>query len=116
MECVSISCEGLKTRLEMSIRDAVVDIIIKILNEETTETEAVYRTLVGLGNFVCVIIITLSVVHINFHIYQAHSATTQHAPLTSTHMGDIQKILPAFSKQFTDSRVSNVCRDIALYL
>ena len=47
----SISCRG--RRLESSIRDPVVALIVKILGEEKAEAEAVYRTLVGLGNLVC---------------------------------------------------------------
>lgn len=46
--CDSISC---RQQLTSSIRDRVVTSILKIL-EEKTETEAVYRGLVGLGNLV----------------------------------------------------------------
>ncbi len=48
----SISCQGLKAHLDKSIRDDVVAVINNILEEEKTETEAVYRALVGLGNIV----------------------------------------------------------------
>ena len=48
----SISCQGLNAHLDKSIRDDVVAVINNILEEEKTETEAVYRALVGLGNIV----------------------------------------------------------------
>jgi hypothetical protein len=48
----SVSCQGLKAQLDESIRDDVVAVINNILEEEKTETEAVYRALVGLGNIV----------------------------------------------------------------
>ena len=49
--CDSISCRG--HQLKGFIRDHVVTLILKFLEEEKTETEAIYRGLVGLGNLVC---------------------------------------------------------------
>jgi hypothetical protein len=48
--CDSISCRG--RQLVAPIRDHVFTLIIKFLEQEKAETEAVYRALVGLGNLV----------------------------------------------------------------
>jgi len=91
----NISCRG--RRLDSSIRDQVVVLIVRILQEDKVETEAVYRTLVGLGNL-------------------AYTAKTLEQPLNPLQSGEIKNAVSSLQQQFSDSRVQNVCNEVLVLL
>jgi len=55
----SISCLLLRDPLDINIRDQHFTLLLKVLTEEKSESEPAYRALVGLGNVVCTLYVSL---------------------------------------------------------
>jgi len=90
----NVSCETLRSPLQVPIRDHLISLIVKILESETADSEAVYRALVGLGNLI--------------HACKANKTTLQEAQ-----KGDILRCLELLPKRFPETRVQNVAAEIA---
>ncbi|PPR06426.1 hypothetical protein CVT26_004838 [Gymnopilus dilepis] len=87
----NISCQGLRSPLGQSTRNQT------ILEQETTDSEGVYRALVALGNI-------------------AYVAKNTGNGLSAAQVGEISQCLQALPKRFTEARVQNVCNEIAALL
>ncbi|KDR73567.1 hypothetical protein GALMADRAFT_72349 [Galerina marginata CBS 339.88] len=88
----NLSCQGLRSPLKLSIRNDAVALIVRILEQETADSEAVYRALVALGNVV--------------------PAKTTNTTLTAAQAGEIAQCLQALPARFQEARVKNVCIEI----
>jgi len=91
----NLSCQGLRSPLKLSIRNEAVSLINKILEQETADSEAVYRALVALGNV-------------------AHAAKSANTPLSAAQAGEIAQCLQALPARFQEARVKNVCVEIGV--
>lgn len=67
------------------------------MEEETTDSEAVYRALVALGNI-------------------AYAGKKNEKTLSEAQAGEIRVCLKALPVRFGEARVKNVCNEIAGYL
>ncbi|KAJ3515302.1 hypothetical protein NLJ89_g1841 [Agrocybe chaxingu] len=91
------SVEGLRNALISSVRHQLVALVNKVLESETADAEAVYRTLVALGNI-------------------AYAAKANGAPLPAPQVGEISQCLQSLPKQFSDPRIHNVIAEIGALL
>ncbi|KAF5380915.1 hypothetical protein D9615_004162 [Tricholomella constricta] len=91
------SCVALQTPVEKSFFDQLTALILRILESETEDSEAVYRALVGLGNLI-------------------HTAKAQNALLDAGQSGEIVQCIRALPTSFPEERVQNVTREIAALL
>ncbi|KAF8163523.1 phospholipase A-2-activating protein [Crassisporium funariophilum] len=91
------SCEGLRYPLELSLRNQLITLIAQILESETADSEAVYRTLVALGNTV-------------------FAAKIHETTVSAPQVGEISQCLQSLPTQFPESRVRNVCVEIGTLL
>ncbi|KAG5643225.1 hypothetical protein DXG03_001309 [Asterophora parasitica] len=87
------SCVALRTPVETSFVDQLTALILRILESETGDSEAVYRALVGLGNLV-------------------HTAKAQNALLDVGQSGKIVQRIRALPSTFPEERVQNITREI----
>jgi len=93
----NVSCEYLRSPLQVPVRDHVILLIAKILELETADSEAVYRALVGLGNAI-------------------HACMTNKASLQEAQKGDISQCLQSLPIRFPETRIRNVAVEIAALL
>ncbi|KAF8809106.1 PFU-domain-containing protein, partial [Phlegmacium glaucopus] len=93
----NISCENLQSPLQIPVRDHLISLVAKILELETTDSEAVYRALVGLGNMI-------------------HACRASNASLQEAQKGDISRCLQLLPKRFPETRVQNVAAEVAALL
>jgi len=87
----NISCGNLRSPLQVPVRDHLISLIVKILELETADSEAVYRALVSLGNVI--------------HVCKAS--------LQESQKGDISRCLEVLPIRFPETRVQNVAAEIA---
>ncbi|KAG5638990.1 hypothetical protein H0H81_008211 [Sphagnurus paluster] len=87
------SCVALRIPVEKSYFDQVTGLVLRILESETVDSEAVYRALVGLGNLI-------------------HIAKNQKTLLDASKAGEIIQCVRALPKIFPEERVQNVTREI----
>jgi len=89
----NVSCENLRSPLQVPVRDHLISLIAKILESETAESEAVYRALVGLGNVI-------------------YACKANKAPLQEAQKSDISRCLGLLPTRFPETRVQNVAAEI----
>ncbi|PPQ99219.1 hypothetical protein CVT24_009238 [Panaeolus cyanescens] len=87
----NISTEALRHPLGGSVRNQLVSLLSKILESETADAEAVYRTLVALGNVV----------------YSAQGS------ISVGQAAEIALCLQSLPKQFNDARIKNISAEIS---
>ncbi|KAG6853915.1 hypothetical protein C0991_012584 [Blastosporella zonata] len=87
------SCVSLRTPVDKSFFDQVAKLILRILESETSDSEAVYRALVGLGNLI-------------------HASKAQNL-LDAGQSGELIQCIRALPTTFPEERVQNITREIA---
>ncbi|KAG6828591.1 hypothetical protein H0H92_007381 [Tricholoma furcatifolium] len=87
------SCVALRTPVEKPFFDQLTSLMLRILESETVDSEAVYRALVGLGNLI-------------------HVSKTINL-LDATQSGEIVQCIRALPNTFSEDRVQNVTREIS---
>ncbi|KAF9532143.1 phospholipase A-2-activating protein [Crepidotus variabilis] len=89
----NISCEGLRHPIDGSLREQLVTIVNAILAEEKTETEAVYRVLVALGNIA--------------------AAANAVGALSGAQVATVKQTFTTLPARFPDARVRSICNEIS---
>ncbi|KAG6909638.1 hypothetical protein DXG01_016420 [Tephrocybe rancida] len=87
------SCVSLRTPLDKPFFDQLASLILRILESETADSEAVYRALVGLGNLLL--------------------ASKAQNLLDAGQSGELAQCIRALPTIFPEERVQNVTREIA---
>ncbi|KAL0946556.1 hypothetical protein HGRIS_012761 [Hohenbuehelia grisea] len=72
-------------------------LILRVLETESTDSEAVYRALVALGNM-------------------AHAAQKHEGSIPESELGEIKQCLQALPKTFPEERVRSVSQEISTLL
>ncbi|KAF4576303.1 hypothetical protein EYR36_004280 [Pleurotus pulmonarius] len=93
----NVSCLALSTSSDTSIRSEHISLILRILESERSDSEAVYRALVALGNM-------------------AHACKTHGAPFPAAQAGEIKQCLQALPASFPEDRIRNITREIGSLL
>ncbi|TFK42378.1 WD40-repeat-containing domain protein [Crucibulum laeve] len=93
----NVSCLTLRTPLEVAPRNQLLALLLRILESESADSEAVYRALVGLGNVVY--------------------ATKASGPtLVASQIGEISQCIQALPNSFSEERVRTVTAEIGALL
>ncbi|KAJ7154285.1 phospholipase A-2-activating protein [Mycena filopes] len=94
---LNVSCITLFTPLDASARALHVSMIFQLLEEEKTDSESVYRALVGLGNVI-------------------YASKQQKNPLDSAQAAQVTRALRDLPSRFPEDRVRNIVVEISALL
>lgn len=93
----NVSCVILHSPLDKASFDQHLALVLRVVESETADSEAVYRALVGLGNTV-------------------YAADSQNVSLDAAQLGEITQCLRALPSTFKEERVQDVTREITALL
>ena len=85
----------------------------QLFENEKTDSETVYRTLVGLGNVVRVRFLEITMLLTFNKVYYARKKGRQ---LDNTWKGELLRLLPVVDRTFSEERVHNVVGEISRLL
>ncbi|KAF9469300.1 phospholipase A-2-activating protein [Collybia nuda] len=93
----NVSCVALRTPLERTLGDQHLALILRVLESERDDSEAVYRALVGLGNTI-------------------HAANAKNTFVGAAQAGEITQCIRALPTTFREERIQGVSREISALL
>jgi len=93
----NFSCLSLSTAVEPVVRGQHLSLILRVLQSETSDSEAVYRALVALGNIV-------------------YTAKIQEKPLDVAQAGELREGVQLLLRVFSEERVQSVAGEVAQLL
>ncbi|KAK7038158.1 phospholipase A-2-activating protein [Favolaschia claudopus] len=94
---LNVSCVTLFTPLDTSSRELHLSMIFQVLEEEKTDSESVYRALVGLGNVI-------------------YASKQQNSPLGGAQAAQVTRSMRDLPTRFPEDRVRNVVVEISALL
>lgn len=129
----NISCLGLSKALDGGVRDQLLLSLLgvsilsctiplpqliscaQVLGSESTESEAVYRALVAIGNVVGLVAIDLDI-QIAKSLFQAYAAKQSGSPLGSDETAQLKPLLRSAASTFPEDRIRSISAEIFMLL